>query len=593
MAKRMSSFRLVLFFFRPYKLQVALLVALSVLAGALEAINIAAIYPILSATFNMGAEGITLSLLAKVAALVPVEDKLIAYCVVFLLLATLTFAARLAVISFSAKFGARLVEENQRKAFDSIIKADYQYFVDHKQGDLVYNVASAPQRLMSLVSATTQLISQAVLSLSLIVLLVSLSWQGAAAVVLIGVGYHYLTRYLGKKVSYRAGENIVSASRESTVILNESISGIRQVKVYLNAQRWIQKFGSAVNKLWSNYARRAIWQQVPTAALMFVLYLSVGVVVMLIRTVSPASFVELLPVLGTFVLALFRLFPIMGNFGGLTMQIMGAIPACEAVYSVQENIITHIKDGAKELGSFKSAVKLNGVTFAYKGRSGTLEDVSASFERGRVTAIVGRSGSGKTTIINLLLRLYEPDKGEVEIDGLDIKEYKLPSWLSKIGLVSQETFVFNDTVKNNIAFYSNGHSDEEIVEAAKYADAHSFISELPQGYDTLLGDKGIRISAGQRQRIAIARAMLRKPEVLIFDEATSALDNISEAAVQEAIDKVSEGHTVIVVAHRLSTIVGADKIIVLGDGQILEEGTHKELMAKQGAYWQLYRGQST
>jgi len=274
------------------------------------------------------------------------------------------------------------------------------------------------------------------------------------------------------------------------------------------------------------------------------------------------------------------------------MQIKGTLPDCETVSSIRSDKITDIKDGEKELSSFKSEIAFDNVSFAYKGRTKTIEDISVTFQKGKTTAIVGRSGTGKTTIINLLLRLFEPTKGEIRIDGINFERYKLSSWLNLIGFVSQDTFTFNDTVENNITFRSDRYSREEVIKAAKYADAQGFIIELPSGYDTLVGDKGMRLSGGQAQRIAVARAMIREPEVLIFDEATNNLDNRSEAAVQNAIDEISKDHTVIVVAHRLSTIVNADKIIVLEDGRIVEEGTHEELMENRGVYWESYQIQS-
>jgi len=355
---------------------------------------------------------------------------------------------------------------------------------------------------------------------------------------------------------------------------------------------WINRFDSAIKERWYHFRRFNLWHQIPALVITLAAFLSVGIIVLQTRLMFPGSFAELIPILGTFAFALFRLFPVMGTLGSAIMQTIGAVPDSEVLHSIQISNITHINDGGKRVSSLKSSIRFNNVSFSYKGRLKTLENISVIFEKGKTTAIVGGSGSGKTTIINLLLRLYEPDKGEVEIDGVSIKEFKLSSWLEKIGFVSQETFIFNDTVKNNIKFNSDMHSDKEIIQAAKYADAHSFISSLPEGYDTLVGDRGVRLSAGQRQRVAIARAVIRKPEILIFDEATSALDNISEATVQSSIDKVSKDHTVVVVAHRLSTIIGADKIIVLGEGRILEEGTHKELLANNGAYWELYQGQS-
>jgi ABC-type multidrug transport system fused ATPase/permease subunit len=272
------------------------------------------------------------------------------------------------------------------------------------------------------------------------------------------------------------------------------------------------------------------------------------------------------------------------------MQIMAMLPNCETVYHILKEKIATIEDGSREMDTFKSKIEFNNVTFAYKERDKILECISLTFEKGRTTAIVGGSGSGKTTVINLVLRLFDVGGGSIEIDGVDIRQYRLASWLGKIGFVSQETIIFNDTVRNNITFGSD-YSDEEIVRVCQYANAHGFISELPRGYETLVGDRGMRLSGGQKQRIAVARAMIRNPEILIFDEATNALDNISEAAVQRAIDEIARDHTVIIIAHRLSTIVNADKIIVIGDGRVLEEGRHNELIAKGGAYSDLYRSQ--
>ncbi len=566
---------------------------MSLLLGSLEAANVAIIYPILSTALDTGfGEGnVILSLFARVASLLPIADEFIAYCVVFLVTALLVFLVKLGSINFRVRFTARLVEKNQNRIFNKLIKADYQYFIDRKQGELLYDVASAPQYISGLITAIMEFMSQAILSISIILFLFSLLWQGTVAVLVIGLGYHYVTRYLGKKVSYSAGKGEMEASREGNVILNEAITGIKEVKVFVAGENWIDRFSSTLKRRWDHLIRRVIWQQIPTPLLMLILYLSLGIIAVLAKIVAPSSFFQLMPLFGTFAFALFRLVPSIGTMGSLTMQFMGALPNCEAVYSILNSEIAHIKDGKKELSSLNSNIKFDNVTFTYKGRLKILENISTTFEKGKTTAIVGRSGVGKTTIINLLLRLFEPDKGEVRIDGLNIKEYKLSSWLNKIGFVGQDTFTFNETIKNNITFRSGKYSDEEVTEAAKYADVHSFITELPKGYDTLVGDKGMRLSGGQRQRIAVARAMIRKPEVLIFDEATNALDNISEAAVQKAIDEISKDHTVIIVAHRLSTIANADKIIVLEDGRILEEGTHKELLENKGAYWELYRSQ--
>jgi len=200
---------------------------------------------------------------------------------------------------------------------------------------------------------------------------------------------------------------------------------------------------------------------------------------------------------------------------------------------------------------------------------------------------VGPSGAGKTTLINLILGLFEPTEGRIIIDGKPFQEYELETWLNKIGFVSQDPFIYHSSVAENILFGRNGHSMESVIKAAIMANAHGFISEMPERYETIVGDRGMKLSGGQQQRIAIARAILDEPEVLILDEATSSLDSASEKLVQEAINNVTRERTVLIIAHRLSTIRYADKIIVLDDGQIIEEGTHQELMRKQGYYSQL------
>jgi subfamily B ATP-binding cassette protein MsbA len=245
--------------------------------------------------------------------------------------------------------------------------------------------------------------------------------------------------------------------------------------------------------------------------------------------------------------------------------------------------------GARQFETVRDAIRFEDVSFSYATDAPVLTDVSLTARRGTVTALVGPSGAGKTTLVDLVARFYDPTSGRITIDGVDLRDFSAKSLRSRMGVVTQETVLFHDTVRANVAYALPDSTQEAVERAARAANAHEFILQMPQGYDTVLGERGTRLSGGQRQRIAIARAILRDPPILIFDEATSALDSESERLVQEAIEHLLEGRTVFVIAHRLSTILNADQIIAMENGRIVESGTHDELLAEGGLYRKLYR----
>ena len=243
-------------------------------------------------------------------------------------------------------------------------------------------------------------------------------------------------------------------------------------------------------------------------------------------------------------------------------------------------------------GSVRGEVEMRGVTFAYRGREPVLRDFSLTVPAGETVAVVGPTGSGKSTLVKLLLRLYEIDEGSITLDGVDVREVRLGDLRRAVGLVSQDVFLFHGTVRENIAYGSLGASQDEVEEAARLAEAHDFIMALPQGYDTVVGERGQKLSGGQRQRLAIARAILKDPPVLVLDEATSAVDNETEAAIQRSLEHISVGRTTIAIAHRLSTVRNAHRIYVMDRGEIVEAGTHAELVAAGGMYAALWRVQT-
>jgi subfamily B ATP-binding cassette protein MsbA len=254
----------------------------------------------------------------------------------------------------------------------------------------------------------------------------------------------------------------------------------------------------------------------------------------------------------------------------------------------QESLINEKKD-ARDLSLNKSNIDLHEVTLSYEGQTNSaLKKINLNIPHGKTTALVGPSGSGKSSILNLIPRFYDPDSGELKIDGQNIKDLTISSVRSVIALVSQEPILFDMSIKENILYSRPNSTEEEIISAAKSAAADSFIAQLPNGYDTVIGENGYSLSGGQKQRVSIARAFLKNAPILLLDEATSSLDTESESLVQEAIKKLMKDRTTLVIAHRLSTIINADQIIVLDDGKIVESGTHEELLSKNGVYKKLY-----
>ena len=287
-------------------------------------------------------------------------------------------------------------------------------------------------------------------------------------------------------------------------------------------------------------------------------------------------------------LSLIRPFKKLSQVNSINQQ---AVAASERIYEVLETVPSVVdKPAAPALGSFKGKVTFENVSFSY-AESLILSNINLEVKKGMMLAIVGPSGTGKTTLVDLIPRFYDPQKGRVLIDDMDTREVSLKSLRQQIGLVTQETILFNDTIRANIAYGGLGAAEEEIQRAAIQAYAHDFIQHLPRGYDTVIGDRGMKLSGGERQRIAIARALLKNPPILILDEATSQLDSQAERIVQSALDRLIQGRTVFVIAHRLSTVRNASKIIVLDKGRIVEEGSHSELLGREGLYKRLYQMQ--
>lgn len=588
--ERGNSLQTLWFFLKPYKWRLVVLLAFCLLIAFLETLQMAMLFPILNASLGQGATsyGAFFDILNSLIDIIPIDDPLISSCTLFLIFTVLYCAFRLIYADLSPRFTAGIVRDYEQKVFRKYTEADYRFFADVRQGDLLYRGSQAPQSIGNVVSAVTRAAVEIVLGVFVLFLLISLSWKATIAVALAGVGYYYFTQYLSKRVSYTTGKEMRQATQNENVVINEYISGAKQIRAGGNSYQWADRFNRAASSRWKHWWKNQFWSQVPIHLLELLMFGAVGIIVIVIKITSPYQFYTLIPLFGTFAYAAFKLLPKLTGTGRTLMDVANWMPNLETVRDfLLDTTYTRMENGSTEFQDISQGIELNHVKFTHTGREHTLDDISLSIEKDRVTAVVGHSGSGKSTLADLLLRLYDAEKGQILIDGRDIREYDILTFLNKVGFVGQETFIFNASVRDNIAF-GNEHSDEEVLEAARLADAHEFISELPEGYDTVVGDRGIKLSGGQRQRIAIARAMIRKPRFLILDEATSSLDNISEAVVQKALDRISERCTTLVIAHRLTTIRDADIIYVLDNGRIVENGTHGQLLERRGKYSELY-----
>ncbi|MCK5494184.1 MAG: ABC transporter ATP-binding protein/permease [Candidatus Omnitrophica bacterium] len=592
-----KKIRILYYFFSPSTLMLVILVVLTIIYGLIEMAAVGAIFPVLEA----GVEGISLQKIdtvgllnvrawyLKVGMVFGFNNYLLISSIFLISITLFSFMYKTFYAYFNQKVLAYLWVYHQKRIYSALSLAEYAFYTNEKQGKIIYNSAVASESIAAVIDSLIRGISETVKGLFLIGLMFINSWIITFIVVIVGIMYILFSRVIIRVMVNKPSAESLILKQKQHQNMNEFITGIKLIKVFNRTEFWKSQYTGMAEKNAKLLIKMQMGSLFPSFIIQMIIGIGIGIGGIYIGSHSKETFIRVIPLLGLFVITSNRINGAISIAISYFAAIARHFPNLTACYEIinKTPIILQGKRSETKF-SFKKEIAFDNVSFSYEGYSNKIiRNISFVIPKNKTIALVGMSGGGKTTILNLLLRLFENYSGKILFDNIDIRSIDRDSYYNALGFVSQEQFLFNGTVFENVSFGMEA-SLEEVMAACKKADACEFIENLDMGYDSVVGDSGIKLSGGQKQRIGIARALLKKPQLLILDEPTSALDNESELRIQETLGKLSKSLTVLIVAHRLSTIQNADKIIVLKDSCIVEEGLHRELIMSNGYYSELY-----
>jgi ATP-binding cassette subfamily B protein/subfamily B ATP-binding cassette protein MsbA len=505
-----------------------------------------------------------------------------------MLYGAMLFAGRVAAAYIVAYVDVLL----RSRLFRQFTNMSYAQVSRYKIGDLISYVHQVDQASDLFMHANV-LISTLVRTMVYFGMLFWLSWTMTLAALVI-LGFLALSlRHIIQQVR-RMAQAFIKASVMASERITEYIQGLRLIHVFGRREYVVQRVDQVLQESVTAKRKGLIWSSLigPLAELIMVMAIA-GFLILSYLLINAFGY-QSISRAAVFVFVLYRLMPNISSINTSLARCITDLSAIERIAGVlRTDDKAYIRSGTRTFRGLRKEVAFQDVSLEYaQGERAAINSLSFILPAGGMIALVGESGAGKSTIVNLLLRLYDPSSGRIVVDGMDLQELNLQSWRDHIGVVDQDPFILNASVRDNIAFGKLDATDDEILAAAHVANAHEFIAQLKDGYETVVGDRGLRLSGGQRQRISIARAVLRNPDILVLDEATSDLDSQSERLIQESLGQLRQDRTLLVIAHRLSTIAMADQILVLEQGQVVEQGRHLELLALQGRYARFWQIQS-
>ena len=600
---KINKFNRVLAYVKPYWGSVTMNIVFVVLSTIFSLFSFSMIVPFLNLLFNpdnlitvkpefsLSSDALLETMNYYISAIIIAKGQKMALLFICAMLVFAFFLRNLTTYMASyymASVRVNSIKDMRAAVYNKILVLPLSFYSRQKKGDIMARITTDLQEIeVSIMNYLDVFIKSPITIVAYFAYMLGVSWELTLFVLCVLPIGGIVIGKIGKSLKKDSKEG---QTRLANIIANieETISGLRIIKAFNAIDYTNEKFeeqNEGYSKLLKSVHRKRdlsspMSELLSAVVISIVLWFGSTLILSGSASITAANFIA-------YIIVFSQIIPPAKSFSHGFYNLQKGMASAERVFEILDaDEVIFEKDNAKHIAEFKDSIKYNNVVFRY-GKDDVLKNINLNIEKGKMIALVGESGGGKSTMVDLLPRFYDVCEGSITIDGTDIRDYKINDLRALMGIVSQESILFNDTVHNNIAFGMKNATREDVIEAAKVANAHDFIMQLENGYDTYIGDRGMNLSGGQRQRLSIARAVLKNPPILILDEATSSLDTESEKLVQDALSKIMSNRTSVVIAHRLSTIQNADDIVVLAKGHIVEQGKHDELIAKNGVYKRL------